>query len=48
MGEVLGVLLKRGLGESGGYDFKGGGGERQILCGEGDRVGYGRTGWEGG
>ena len=39
MGEGPDVLLNRGLGGSGGYDFKGSGGERQSLCGEGDRVG---------
>ena len=48
MGEGLFVLLKRGLGRVGGYDFKGGEGERRSLCGERDRVGDERTGWEGG
>ena len=36
MGEVPGVILKRGLGVAGGYDFEGGGGERQSMCGEYD------------
>ena len=45
MGEGPGVLLERGLGGAGGYDFQGDGGGRWSLCGEGYRVGYGRTRW---
>ena len=36
LGEVPGVLLKRGLGGAGGYDVEGSGGERRSLCGEGN------------
>ena len=46
MVEGPGVLLKRGLVGAGGYDFKGGGKERRILCGEGERVGDRRSGCE--
>ena len=42
------VIMKRILRVLGGYYFKGGGEERRILCGEGNRVGDGRIGWEGG
>ena len=48
MGEGPCVLPERELGGAGGYDFKGGGGERRSLCGEVFRFGDGIIGWEGG
>ena len=44
-GEAPGVLLERGLGKVGGYDFEGGGGELWSLCEEVGRYLYGRTVW---
>ena len=46
MGEGTCIILKRGLIRAGEYDFEGDGGEMRSLYGEGDRVGYGWTGWD--
>ena len=46
MGEVPCDLLKRVSGGAGGYDFEVSDVERRSMCGEGDRFGDSRTGWE--
>ena len=49
MGDIPGIILERRLGGgAGGYEFQDSWLERHSLCGEGDRVRDGRTGWEGG